>query len=363
VDIQSDRAAPAADPSSDVRYWWVNHKRTRAQELEGEFLWSPKKKQAGAADSESSNNMTRIMPGDVVFSFSLSAGVVGAVGVALSRAREAPNPFENAAARGQSGRQRGWQVTVRFAELTRPWTPRDHVAEFERLLPERHSPLRASGDPNPVVYLASVPRKMAAVVRRLVGAEVDRLVEEITQRAGGQFPDDVAEEALVQRNDLAPTLKRNLLNARRGQGMFRANVEKVESACRLTGLLDRRHLRAVHIKPWRSATDAEKLDGCNGLLLSPHLEHLFSRGYISFSDSGELLVSRHLNPAVLDKWGLQLPRYVDAFRPEQCRYLEYHRREIFGRHVGGRRKSQEDEIEDTAEAISGAPVTLYGEEE
>ncbi len=361
MDIQSDRAAQPADPSRELRYWWVNHKRTQRQELEGELLWSPRKNKGGA-DRESSNNMTRIMPGDVVFSFSLTAGAVGAVGVALTRAREAANPFESAAARRQPDGHRGWQVTVRFAELTTPWKPKAHIAELVRFLPERHSPLRATGDANPAIYLASVPRRMAATVRRLVGVELDELVEEITRRAGGHFPDDVAEEALLQRSDLPPTLKRDLLNARRGQGAFRANLEKIESACRLTGLLDRRHLRAVHIKPWRSSSDSEKLDGCNGLLLSPHLEHLFSRGYISFSDSGELLVSRDLNPAVLDKWGLRLPRYVDAFRPEQCRYLEYHRREVFEHHVGGRRKARQLGKEDTQEVVAGAPVTIYGEE-
>jgi hypothetical protein len=264
--------------------------------------------------------------------------------------------------RKQSAGSRGWQVPVRFAELTHPWQPKDHAAEFARLLPERHSPLRASGYPNPAVYLAAVPRKMAATVRKLIGAEIDTLIEEITQRAGGHFPDDVAEEALLQRTDIEPVEKLELLKARRGQGVFRANLEGVETACRLTGLLDRRHLRAIHIKPWRKSSDAEKLDGCNGLLLSPHLEHLFCRGYVSFSDSGELLVSRYLNPAVLDKWGLQLPRYVDAFRPEQCRYLNYHRQEVFERHVGGRRRSQETDVEDTVEAEPGAPVTVYGEE-
>jgi hypothetical protein len=74
-------------------------------------------------------------------------------------------------------------------------------------------------------------------------------------------------------------------------------------------------------------------------------------------------VSRYLNPAVLDKWGLQLPRYVDAFRPEQCRYLDYHRQEIFERHVGGRRKAQDTgDVHDPAEAEQGSPVTVYGEE-
>ncbi len=359
VDKKSDRATHVADPSRNVRYWWVNYKRTYGQELEGEFLWSPKRKRS-SADRESPNNMMKIMPGDVVFAFSSARGAVCAVGVALGRAREAPNPFESSASRKQPAGHRGWHVTVRFAELTRPWQPKDHVAELAGLLPENHSPLRASGDPNPAIYLASVPRKMAETVRRQVGVEIDRLVEEITQRAGSHFPDDIAEEALLQRTDLAPAAKRDLLKARRGQGAYRANLEDVESACRLTGLLDRRHLRAIHIKPWRKSTDAEKLDGCNGLFLSPHIEHLFSRGYISFSDAGELLVSRYLNPAVLDKWGLQLPRYVDAFRPAQCRYLEYHRTKVFEHHVAGRRKSRETDIE-PVDPEPGPPVTLYGE--
>ncbi len=360
MDTQSDVAAGVANPSRNVRYWWVNHKRTHRQELDGEFLWSPRKKHG--ADNASSRNMTQIKAGDVVFAFSFAEGALRAVGVALGRAREASNPFEQGMTGKQTGGPRGWRVAVRFAELARPWTPKDHAAELARLLPEKHSPLRASGDPDPTIYLASVPQKMAAAVRRLAGMELDDLVEEITQRAGDQFLDDLAEEALLQRTALTPVARRDLLSARRGQGAFRANLERIEVACRLTGLLDRRHLRATHIKPWRDSDDAEKLDGCNGLLLSPHLEHLFSRGYISFSDSGELLVSRNLNPAVLEKWGLALPRYVDAFRPEQCRYLDYHRREVFERHFGGRRRSRETDPEDPVDCEPGEPATVYGPE-
>ena len=355
----SDRAPAAEDPSSNPRYWWVNHKRTHQQELDGEFLWSPKRKQS-STESESSNNMTRIVPGDVVFAYSFVTGTLRAVGVALGRAREAPNPFDVDSGRKQSGGHRGWQVAVRFAELSQPLNPRSCAAELAPLLPEKNSPLRTNGDANPALYLASVPQRLAAALRRLVGAEIDAHLEEIVQRAGSHFPDDVAEEALLQRAELSPAEKIELVKARRGQGLFRANVEGVETSCRLTGLLDRRHLRAIHIKPWRISSDAEKLDGCNGLLLSPHLEHLFCRGYISFADSGDLLVSRYLNPAVLDKWGVQLPCQVSAFRPEQCRYLEFHRTEVFERHVGGRRRPLETDVEDPVDAASVAPVTVYG---
>ena len=55
------------------------------------------------------------MPGDVVFAYSCAEGGVRAVGVALGRAREAPNPFEFGSERKPAGGHRGWQVTVRFA--------------------------------------------------------------------------------------------------------------------------------------------------------------------------------------------------------------------------------------------------------
>jgi len=87
--MQSNSLALTGDQLREVRYWWVNHKRTHRQELDGEFLWSPKRRQS-SSDSESSHNMTKILPGDVVFAFSSESGTVRAVGVALSRAREAP---------------------------------------------------------------------------------------------------------------------------------------------------------------------------------------------------------------------------------------------------------------------------------
>ena len=153
--------------------------------------------------------------------------------------------------------------------------------------------------------------------------------------------DEAAEAAIWQRTDIGPTEKLNLVRSRRGQGVYRENLEKIEQSCRVTGVLDRRHLRASHIKPWCQCDDREKLDGFNGLLLSPHIEHLFGRGYISFSDAGEVLVSKTLNPEVLRSWGITLPRNVGSFHGEQCKYLEYHRREVFEQERGGRGQSDE----------------------
>lgn len=71
--------------------------------------------------------------------------------------------------------------------------------------------------------------------------------------------------------------------------MFRADVLLREEACRVTRVSEARHLTASHIKPWRDATDTERLNGANGLLLSPHIDHLFDEGYITFSNDQELV--------------------------------------------------------------------------
>lgn len=141
--------------------------------------------------------------------------------------------------------------------------------------------------------------------------------------------DDAAEAEIDQRTDIGPTTKLALCKARRGQGVYRSNLERLEKRCRITGLKDRRHLRASHIKPWSVCSDAEKLDGHNGLLLSPHVDHLFDRGYISFTDAGGILIADTLDKKVLQVWGISSAGNVGRFRPEQCKYLAYHRRTIF----------------------------------
>jgi len=136
------------------QYWWVNHRQTYPRELEGEYLWSPKKNQNGARNL-SYDNMIHVMPGDIVLSFADAA--IRAVGVALGRAREAPKPPELGSASDRSETSPGWQVPVRFKELTHPLRPKDHASQLAPVLPARHSPIRASGEVNQGVFLAAVP--------------------------------------------------------------------------------------------------------------------------------------------------------------------------------------------------------------
>lgn len=318
-----------------MRHWWVNHRQTPRQELEGSYLWSATKNKAGVKNV-SHDNMTRAVPGDVVFS--CADNKIGAVGVVTNRARSTPAPAEaHAAEPGQTAA--GWLLPVRFESLSRPLVPKAHMAELAPLLPAKHSPLRASGVSNRSVYLAEIPATLAAALERLLGGQIHEIAAEVTIETDDQLTDSAIEEEIWQRSDLRPGEKRQLVNARIGQGIFRENVERLEQSCRVTGVLDRRHLRASHIKPWKLADDREKLDGFNGLLLAPHINHLFDRGHISFSNDGRMLVSEYMNPTVMRAWGLLNPRPPHPFRPEQCAYLEFHRRTVFEKVAAGRRNS------------------------
>lgn len=139
---------------------------------------------------------------------------------------------------------------------------------------------------------------------------------------------DREEVEIERRTDLTPTEKYQQIKARRGQGGFRNEVLKREPRCRLTGVDDPGHLRASHIQPWAISNDAERLDANNGLMLSPHIDHLFDKADISFENDGSLLVLNERIQLVLARWRVDLDKVhtlSQPFRPEQIRFLEKHR--------------------------------------
>lgn len=126
------------------------------------------------------------------------------------------------------------------------------------------------------------------------------------------------------------TTKAQLIQARVGQGRFRKAVLAREQACRLTGITQPACLVASHIKPWADCDDHERLDDANGLMLAPHVDHLFDTGQISFQDNGQLIVSPALDRAVLQAWHLDEASNAGEFAPDQRRYLAHHRLHVLG---------------------------------
>jgi hypothetical protein len=221
--------------------------------------------------------------------------------------------------------------------MARPIRPKDHIDDIRPLLPPKYSPLQASGDGLENVYLASLPEPLALALRERLQASGNEIPEAGEASMGVRGPVELVaalEESIVAdigHSGLGPTEKDQIIKARRGQGRFREGVLAFERRCRITGVEDPEFLVASHIKPWRSATNEERLDGENGLLLTPNIDRLFDRGFISFSDVGDVMIAPAAKKDCLRRLGLPVdaPLNVGSFSANQRRFLSFHRRNVF----------------------------------
>jgi putative restriction endonuclease len=121
-----------------------------------------------------------------------------------------------------------------------------------------------------------------------------------------------------------------IVRARKGQGLFKERVGKIESKCRITSVENPVHLVASHCKPWRDATNEERLDGENGLLLTPSIDHLFDRGFIGFENNGALIISPVAHRPSLQRMGIDTTKAVKVglFTSGQKQFLDFHRNAV-----------------------------------
>ena len=320
-----------------MRYWWVNQNQTFTQEFQGGYLWSPKRK---------SNNtvnpfyefMREVAPGDVIFSFQNTRIV--AIGIAQSSCYEAPKPVEFGSA-GMNWSNIGWKVEVRYFPLNTRMRPADEMTILGPLLPERYSPLQANGHGKQSVYLTALPDRLAMALIGLIGFEARQIVQGnfVQDQAALDLalPDilrweDHVTDTIRAAREIPETEREAVILARRGQGIFKRNVLKIEQRCRITGVDRVEHLVGSHCKPWRDCnSNQERLDGENGLLLTPSIDHLFDRGFISFENDGRLLISRVAHKESLRRMGVPVDaaHNVGGFSEGQKCYLDYHRDSVF----------------------------------
>jgi hypothetical protein len=170
-------------------------------------------------------------------------------------------------------------------------------------------------------------QSQAAAVRDILPWEL--VAEYLENPKGRTAYDDIAPDLdAIYRSDSNNTTKQTLIEARLGQGQFRANVAKRwNGQCAVTGCSIVALLRASHIKPWANSSNRDRLNPANGILLAAHADALFDCGLISFADDGVMLVSAQIAD---DLKQFNLP---DRLRREpteaEKRFLAYHRRHVF----------------------------------
>ena len=160
-----------------MRYWWVNQNQTYRHEVQGGYLWSPKRN-ANGARNPFYESMREVAPGDLIFSF-MDTRIL-AVGIAQSYCWESPKPLEFGNA-GQNWENIGWKVKVSFTSSTNKVRPKDHIELLRPLLPAQ-------------IFAASAKRKWPSIRLPYRGA---RPLAEVLIGLIGQ---EVAPIALAARN-------------------------------------------------------------------------------------------------------------------------------------------------------------------
>ena len=320
-----------------MRYWWVNQNQTFRQEVEGGYLWSPQRN-ANGNRNPFYETMREVTPGDLILSFVDTR--IAAIGIAASYGYQCPKPkeFGEGCAYWDSI---GWKVRVNFQRLQRQVRPKDHIDLLRPLLPERYAPLQANGNGIQSIYLTELSPELFGAIAVLIGAEANQARQIAANQpspdrqvvsADLEMWEHHLEDAIQSNTSVPSTEREAVILARRGQGLFRQRVSRIEQMCRITKVDNPAHLRASHAKPWRDCnSNDERLDGENGLLLTPSIDHLFDRGFITFEDSGQLVLSPVADLRSLERMGVPTrePVNVGKFTDGQRYFLDYHRNSVF----------------------------------
>src|ERR1044071_6919703 len=194
-----------------MRFWWVNHKQTYKKGVDGGYIWAPTKEKNGAKN-QTYINLTKTRVNDIIFSY--ASGKIKAIGIIESQSQESERP----SAFGKTGDQwdsHGWLVKVNWSVLEIPITPKLHLTRIASFLPQKHSPIRASGDGNQKCYLAEIGSDLASVLLELIKTE-NMGIADILNELSDSVSDD-EEEGRIREARMAETEKEQLIKARRGQ--------------------------------------------------------------------------------------------------------------------------------------------------
>jgi 5-methylcytosine-specific restriction protein A len=136
--------------------------------------------------------------------------------------------------------------------------------------------------------------------------------------------------AVVDENHLNTpneTERRGLVTSRVGQGAYRKSILfRWEFKCAVSSYSKNEILIASHILPWKDATNDQRLDVNNGILLSPTYDALFDRHLISFENNGKIILSDSLLKTNYQDLGVTGKEFIKKFTSDNHYYLDGHRK-------------------------------------
>lgn len=150
---------------------------------------------------------------------------------------------------------------------------------------------------------------------------------------GRTFSPEEANEKqnILSNKKISERKKAQIIEARIGQGEYREKLLLECPFCPITFVNDERLLIASHIKPWAKSDDREKIDPKNGFIFTPTYDKLFDRGFFTFEDDGNMIVSPWLSPMNQKRLNIYTGKKIKNLPLDDSRkaYLKYHRENIF----------------------------------
>ena len=116
---------------------------------------------------------------------------------------------------------------------------------------------------------------------------------------------------------------------RKRQVQYREELYNEFHCCPFTHIDEFRLLVASHIKPYAVSTTKERSDSDNGLMLSPLYDKLFDKGFISFDDDGNIMISDWLSPQNRERISFDYSQEDLNLNEQRKKYMEYHRENVF----------------------------------
>lgn len=304
--------------SERVNFYWVNIGTSFKEVAEFKFLWAPKNtlNQKGQSIIDAGwKAVPNVKKGDIIFCN--YQGSLIHVSVATKDAYESERP-ENRSF--DQWKKDGYKIDIDLHTLACPIANNDFKDEFIPMFNDKCAPkLFAQNKSVSQKYMVKLPSAAGVFLLGLVGDDALNI------------QDSIASNSTMGSNQKAPEGydKEVTAKARVGQGKFRQDVMAIwNDTCAVTGLNIKMLLTASHILPWQLSEPHQKVDKFNGLALSPNIDKLFDKGFISFNEKGKILIKNSLSASSLKAVGVDKKMAIKNLTEEHLAYLREHR-EIF----------------------------------
>lgn len=295
-----------------MEFYWVNLGTTHKAVVDQNFLWaplSPTGDNGKVVTRVHWDNVGHVEKGDLIFCCYNQR--ISFLAIARANSYRGIRPANSSF---NEWDEIGNRVDVDIIDIDRKIHRDEISAEFIERFDKRTGPSVFNNKATlNQIYMAHLP------------ADAGLFLLEAVHQAG-LFEQAAIESGEVSNQRISQTTREALVQARVGQGKFRADlIQRWSGKCALTGLANINLMVASHIDAWALCDNKARLDPDNGLLLAPHIDRLFDRGLITFEAHGKLQISDKLGSE--ERYIFALDRFngIETLTPGNVAYLERHR--------------------------------------